>query len=83
MDEGILNENMKSRFPAQVIRGFYSRVTIQILQFTYRAHASMLGGRTLSPANPTFRLWYVLESFIQEYLDVLAELNSLHLKTIE
>ncbi|GBL49187.1 hypothetical protein ACI3LY_004513 [Candidozyma auris] len=83
VDEGILNENMKSRFPAQVIRGFYSRVTIQILQFTYRAHASMLGGRTLSPANPTFRLWYVLESFIQEYLDVLAELNSLHLKTIE
>lgn len=43
----------------------------------------MLGGKTMTPANPTFRLWYVLESFIQEYLDVLAEMNSLHLKAVE
>lgn len=83
VDEGVLNEDIKARFPALVIRGLYSRIAIQILQFTYRAHASMLGGKTMTPANPTFRLWYVLESFIQEYLDVLAEINSLHLKAVE
>lgn len=83
VDEGVLNEDTKARFPALVIRGLYSRIAIQILQFTYRAHASMLGGKTMTPANPTFRLWYVLVCFIQEYLDVLAEINSLHLKAIE
>lgn len=83
VDEGVLNEDIKARFPALVIRGLYSKIAIQILQFTYRAHTSMLGGKTMTPANPTFRLWYVLESFIQEYLDVLAEMNSLHLKAVE
>lgn len=79
-DEGILNENIKARFPSFIIRGLYSKIAMEMLQFTYRSHASMLGS---NPANPTFRLWYVLESFIQEYLDVLAELNSLHLVAVE
>lgn len=80
--DAILTEDIILRFPIMVVQQLYAGLTTQMLKFVYLTHMSMKDDNR-PQGNPTFRLWYVLQSFIQEFLNILGELVALRHKLSE
>lgn len=74
LDTHALAEVVKLHYPISIFNAFTSLASTQLLQFVYRKHTR----NGDSPNNSTFRHWWMMTSFVQEYFSVLGELVSLH-----
>lgn len=79
IDQKFLVHTLKEHYPISIFTSFTTLVTNQVLQFIYREHTIPFEGseRGSLPNNATFRHWWMVASFLQEYLVVLGELVGL------
>ena len=73
----LVTDSLTKRYPIVVVKDMVTYISNQVLTSVYNENLNLNQGGTGS-LNPTFRHWWILATYFQEYLGLLSELVGLY-----